>query len=627
MNKQNYTIIGTAGHVDHGKTTLIKALTGIDTDKLKEEKKRGITIELGYAYLDLPNGQKAGIIDVPGHEKFIKNMLAGASTISLALIIIAADEGIMPQTREHLDILSLLSIKKAVIALTKADTVEIDWLDMAKEEIRTELDKNYTFIKNAEIIPVSAHTGYGMDSLKKSLFNLAQNAAGHPKASAPFRLPINKTFSSDGFGTVVTGTVTDGSISVGDEVILYPKGISSKIRFIQNHAKKVDTIYTGQRAAINLGGISLEQVQKGDTIAIANSMRAATKIDVKINVLSSCNREIIDKSKLHFHSGTANTLAKLLLFDRTSLKKGESAYAQLLLDEPMTLRFKDKFVLRFYSPLETVAGGVVLDTEGARYKKGEDLAAFKIKDEGGMRERIERVVYERQSINLADLRTRLFDESAEFDKEMAYLIKAEKMFLMAGAKGETVIGVQFLKSLSDKLIKILDEYLNKNPLVNGMPKAKLNGIDNKILEIMHNLKLIKFEGDAVKRVDFVSSVGVRHQRICDGIEKRLKNSGFTTPSLDDLRGEFINEGKFFKESFDMLVSDKKVVMLTAQVMMSGEYYQKALDIFKELFKNGPVVLGDFRDKLGTSRKYALALLEHFDLKKITKMIEDARVLC
>jgi len=627
MNK-THTIIGTAGHVDHGKTSLIKALTGIDTDRLKEEKKRGITIELGYAYLDLPNNQRAGIIDVPGHEKFIKNMLAGASTISLALIVIAADEGIMPQTREHLDILSLLSINKAVIALTKSDTVEEEWIEMATDEIKEELNKSYPFIKNAEIIPVSAHTGQNLDRLKKSLFNLILNAGGNQKSSAPFRLPINKTFSSDGFGTVVTGTVTDGSISVGDEVILYPKGITSKIRFIQNHNSKVDKIHTGQRAAINLGGISLDQVQKGDTIALPSSMRAATKIDVKINILSSTDREIKDKSKVHFHSGTAVTLAKLLLFDRQSMKAGDTAYGQLLLDEPMMLKPKDKFVLRFYSPLETIGGGIVLDTEGARYKKGAGLDGFKIKDTAAMRERIIQFVFEREQAYLADIRTRLFDEASEFDKEIAYLVKAEKVFLIGGAKGDRAVGLEYLKKLNDELAKTLGEYQKKNPTAIGMPKAEIKGIDNRVFELMARAGFVRFEGDMVKlsNTEAASSISQRHQRICDEIEVVLKQSGYSTPSLDELRDKFVAEGKFFKESFDYLVKGAKVVMLTAQIIIAKEYYDKAIECFKELFKKGPVTLADIRDKLGTSRKYALAILENFDLKRITKMVGDARVL-
>jgi len=624
--QKTHTIIGTAGHVDHGKTSLIKALTGIETDKLKEEKKRGITIELGYAYLDLPSGQKAGIIDVPGHEKFIKNMLAGASTISLALIVIAADEGIMPQTREHLDILSLLSINKAVIALTKTDTVEEEWIEMAIDEIKEELNKNYPFIKNAEIIPVSAHTGHNLDKLKKSLFNLILNAGANQKISAPFRLPINKIFSSDGFGTVVTGTVTDGSISVGDEVIIYPKGLSSKIRFIQHHSQKIDAVHTGQRAAINLGGVSLEEVQKGDTVALPHSMRAATKIDIKINILPSCEREIKDKSKLHFHSGTASTLAKLLLFDRTSLKAGETGYGQLLLDDPMMLKPKDKFVLRFYSPLETVGGGIVLDTEGNKYKKGANLNGFIIKDTGGMRERIIQFVFEREYPYLADLRTRLFDESSEFDKEFAYLVKAEKIFLIGGTKGERVVALEFLKVLNTDLTKTLNEYQVKNPTANGMPKTQIKGIDNKVFELMDKLGLIKFDGDVIKTANADTGISARHQKICNEIEAVLKRSGYSTPSLDEMRETFSKEGKFFKESFDYLVTNGAVIMLTGQIMMGLEFYDKALAVFKELAKSAPVALADFRDKLGTSRKYALAILDHFDLKRISKMIGDTRIL-
>ena len=347
-------IIGTAGHVDHGKTALIKALTGIETDRIKEEKKRGITIELGFAYLDLPDGEKAGIIDVPGHEKFVKNMLAGAGGIDLALLVIAADEGFMPQTREHLGILSLLNIPEGIIVITKKDMVDEDWLEIVCDDIRNEVKG--TFLENAQMIPVSSYTGEGIEELKQAIFQLIDQKTQIKNLDVPFRIPIDRIFSVEGFGTVITGTLIEGKMKVGDPVTIYPSRIESRIRNLQVHSHDVEEAYAGQRVAVNLAGLKKSDLNKGDVVAVPDSMHTTMMIDIKLTILKDCEREILNATRLHLYHGARDVLCKVVLLDRDSISAGESCYAQLRLEEEIAVKTGDRFVLRFYSPLETIGG-------------------------------------------------------------------------------------------------------------------------------------------------------------------------------------------------------------------------------------------------------------------------------
>lgn len=321
----NHIIIGTAGHVDHGKTCLIRALTGIDTDRLEEEKKRGITIELGFAYLDLPDGSRAGIIDVPGHERFIKNMLAGAGGIDMALLVVAADEGVMPQTREHLGILSMLGIQSGIVALTKSDLVEADWLEFVADDIRGELKG--TFLQDAPIVPVSANTGDGVDVLKREIFRTIETV--RPKnIERSFRIPVDRVFTVKGFGTVITGTLIEGALSVGDPVEIYPNGALTKVRNLQVHGQDVEKAFAGQRVAVNLAAMKKDELERGDTLAEPGSMEPAMMLDVKLNLFADSPWTVENGSVLHLYHGARNTLCKAVLLDRDVLPAGGSCYAQ-----------------------------------------------------------------------------------------------------------------------------------------------------------------------------------------------------------------------------------------------------------------------------------------------------------
>ncbi|MCQ2566228.1 MAG: selenocysteine-specific translation elongation factor, partial [Clostridia bacterium] len=388
-----HVIIGTAGHVDHGKTTLIKALTGIDTDRLQEEKKRGITIELGFAHLDFDDGLQAGIVDVPGHEKFIKNMLAGAGGIDLAMLLVAADEGFMPQTVEHLGILQLLGIKNGIIVITKTDMVDEDWLEMIKEDVNSHVKG--TFLEGKPVFCVSAYTGQGIKELKDSLHDLVLQT-GEKNMRTPYRLPIDRVFSVEGFGTVVTGTLIEGAVNIGDSAVILPDGLECRVRNIQVHSKDTPTAYAGQRVAINLAGIKKSDIARGNCVAAPGSTPTSRMLDVHLQNLPNSDRTIVNNSQVHLYHGSSECLAKVVLLDRDRLEPGENCYAQLRLTEEIATRKGDRFVVRFLSPLETIGGGVVVDPKPYKHKRNDAsvLELLAIKENGSEDQKLVQIVDE-----------------------------------------------------------------------------------------------------------------------------------------------------------------------------------------------------------------------------------------
>lgn len=635
-------IIGTAGHVDHGKTLLIKALTGIDTDRLKEEKKRGITIELGFAYLTLPDGERAGIIDVPGHEKFIRNMLAGAGSIDLALLVIAADEGIMPQTREHLDILSLLDIKRGVVALTKIDLVDTEWLDMVLLDVREGLAG--TFLADAPIMPVSAVSkdgeGEGIWELRQCLYDLLAQSP-EKAAHIPFRMPVDRVFTADGFGTVVTGTLIEGELSVGDSVTIFPSMKTAKARNLQTHTEKVQTVHAGQRAAVNLAGISHADIQKGDVLAAFGSMINSTRLDVRLDIPASTEREILHGSRLHLHHGTRDLLCKLRLLDCDCLVKGEQAYAQLQLYEPLAVKPGDRFVVRFYSPLETVGGGIILDPNPQKHPRGnqEILDGFKVKETGSLHERIAQMILDRSGVFplLDEIKYCLFENNPQFDEAADELFKTGVLLKIGENR---VIHRQSLESVGQRCRKILLEYHAANPLNKGIPRNELwqpllpyvdAAIADRVIGLLERYNIVKTVDGRVSHPDFNAVMNEQHRQISDAVIKILLDSGYATPSYDEIFQPYANtknanDKKIFKQAFDALIADGTVIMLTPQIIIHQSLYAQAMQTFKNLASQQLVTLAEFRDALETSRKYAVALLEHFDRQKFTQKVGDARRL-
>jgi len=627
----NNAIIGTAGHVDHGKTSLIKALTGIDTDRLKEEKKRGITIELGFANLTMPTGEKVGIVDVPGHEKFIKNMLAGAGSVDVALMVIAADEGIMPQTREHMDILRMLKIKRGVIALTKSDLVDEEWLQMVSMEIEEEFAD--TFLKNAQIIPVSATTGAGVEELRQHIFELLESSP-QKYEGAFFRLPIDRVFTMEGFGTVVTGTLLEGRLQEGDDITIYPQMKTTKVRFAQVFGRQAAFAVPGQRVAVNLAGIKNEDVKRGDVLAPSNAMDNTHILDVRLDILSNANREILNNTRVHLYHGTRDLLCRISLISEGSvLKSGDSGYAQLHLAEPLAAKCGDPFVIRFYSPLITVGGGIILDPCPKKVRNNpESLRRLEIKDKGSVAERIAVFVQERPFIEVSCVEQRYFPMHGSINSEISKLVENKQLFSI----GRVVVHRDYIVSQAERIQDLLLEYHKKNPLHKGMPISELRSqifatpqqayTDN-IIDICcdHDHGYIYKQDGKVAHKNFSVKINESQQKMHDFILNAFYNGGFSPPDIDEMAAAYNKESKMFTQVLEDMVTGGNLVMLTPKILIHSTFCQNAKAIFiEEATKNGQITLAQFRDKLQTSRKYAMALLEYFDKVKISKKVGDAR---
>lgn len=621
-------IIGTAGHVDHGKTALIKALTGIETDRIKEEKKRGITIELGFAYLDLPDGEKAGIIDVPGHEKFVKNMLAGAGGIDLALLVVAADEGFMPQTREHLGILSLLNISEGIIVITKKDMVDEDWLEIVCDEVRQEVQG--TFLENAQIIPVSSYTGEGIEQLRQAIFTMIDQKTQIKNLDVPFRIPVDRIFSVEGFGTVITGTLIEGTMKVGDPVTVYPSRIESRIRNLQVHSQDVQEAYAGQRVAVNLAGLKKTDLNKGDVIAVPDSMHTTMMIDIHLTVLKDCDREIRNATRLHLYHGARDILCKIVLLDRDSVGAGESCYAQLRLEEEIAVKTGDRFVLRFYSPVETIGGGVILDSNPFKHKRNDAavLESLKLKEGGSDREKIIAALrdYSARFETLDFLQIQTGIPKEQFDQQINKLIKDKVAFRVSD---NVVIHTDYLNRLKDSAVKLLESYHKENPLREGMKKDEFRNklikyedisVVDKITDSLVNRKVLKYVNNCVALADFEVQQDNNQQEI----ENAFLQGGFSPESPDQIAARF-PKVKNFKQVLESLVNTGKLVRVEEKILLHADYYNKALTLAKEhVDQNGQITLAEMRDLMGASRKFAVAVLEYWDKRGITKKVGDAR---
>ena len=621
-------IIGTAGHVDHGKTALIKALTGIETDRIKEEKKRGITIELGFAYLDLPDGEKAGIIDVPGHEKFVKNMLAGAGGIDLALLVVAADEGFMPQTREHLGILSLLNISEGIIVITKKDMVDEDWLEIVCDEVRQEVQG--TFLENAQIIPVSSYTGEGIEQLRQAIFTMIDQKTQIKNLDVPFRIPVDRIFSVEGFGTVITGTLIEGTMKVGDPVTVYPSRIESRIRNLQVHSQDVQEAYAGQRVAVNLAGLKKTDLNKGDVIAVPDSMHTTMMIDIHLTVLKDCDREIRNATRLHLYHGARDILCKIVLLDRDSVGAGESCYAQLRLEEEIAVKTGDRFVLRFYSPVETIGGGVILDSNPFKHKRNDAavLESLKLKEGVSDREKISAALrdYSARFETLDFLQIQTGIPKEQFEQQINKLIKDKVAFRVSD---NVVIHTDYLNRLKDSAVKLLESYHKENPLREGMKKDEFRNklikyedisVVDKITDSLVNRKVLKYVNNCVALADFEVQQDNNQQEI----ENAFLQGGFSPESPDQIAARF-PKVKNFKQVLESLVNTGKLVRVEEKILLHADYYNKALTLAKEhVDQNGQITLAEMRDLMGASRKFAVAVLEYWDKRGITKKVGDAR---
>jgi len=631
-------IIGTAGHIDHGKTTLIKALTGRDTDRLREEKERGISIELGFTYFDLPSGRRAGIIDVPGHERFIKNMLAGAGGIDVVVLVIAADEGVMPQTREHLNILSLLRVKKGIIALSKKDMVDQEWLDMITEQIRDEVQDS--FLKEAKIIPVSSVTGEGLKELVAEIDSVT-GVVEEKDTHEVFRLPVDRAFTITGFGTVVTGTLISGSINEGDKVEIYPHRTETRVRSIQVHEKSVKTAYAGQRVAVNIANVKLDEIQRGDVLAQPGRMEVTMMLDARLEMLKSADKSIDNRDRLRLYHGTSEIMCRVVLLDREELKPGESAFVQLRLEEETACMKGDRFVIRTYSPMLTIGGGTVLEPNPPKRKRFKEdvIEELKIKEQGDPEEVIEGYLIqnsgkypERKAIIKA-----VGNIGAElFDKITAGLL--EKKLINEFRLGDEtyVLHIRYLKDVEKKLEEILETYHRKNPLKSGISKEELRtrifeGMKPRLADLIFGYfeasGVIKLDNQYVAKSGFTVQFNKLQTQIRDTIRRSYSENRFNPPKVVELA----EANRLDKEQcllvYNTLIEMGELVKLGEDIAVSKDAYDEAVGLIrKQIKENGPIQLGQFRDLLGTSRKYAMALLDYFDQNRITRRVGDNRIL-
>ena len=622
-------IIGTAGHIDHGKTTLIKALTGRNTDRWEEEQRRGITIDLGFTWFDLPGGDRAGIIDVPGHEKFINNMVAGVVGMDLVLLVIAADEGIMPQTREHMDILHLLGIEKSIIVLNKCDIVDEEWMELVEEEVREELEG--TFLEHAPVLKVSAATGQGLDELISVIEHITSDEVVAKDTQTIPRLPIDRAFSLSGFGTIITGTLVSGTITKEDTLEMYPIGKECKIRSIQVHGEDKKACYAGQRVAINLSNVKKKEIQRGGVLAPPDSMKNTDLLDVKLDMLASSMRVLTNHTRLHFFTGTSEILCRAVLLDKEELGPGESGYVQLRLEKSIAVRRGDKFVVRFYSPMETIGGGVILEpnpTVKRRFRE-EVIEELKRKESGSSADVIELHIREHGDtlITLAEL-AKLTALSMEEVKEDAGKLQEEgKIRLYAMRKDIYAWHADSERAMLFTLTDTLRKYEEAHPYRYGMKKAEAQMTHFKRIKANVFDKIVEaFEEEGkVKRMDeflCTPEYEVRKDGLFDKVSKKFLDS-FEKAGYDFVRYSEIDFGKtpgdIADDILNILLEEKQIVKVTEDMYTKKSFIDRAEHIIRDKLKEEPVItIAQVRDIFKTSRKSAKPILEYMDSIKVTK---------
>ncbi|RLB16515.1 MAG: selenocysteine-specific translation elongation factor [Deltaproteobacteria bacterium] len=627
-------ILGTAGHIDHGKTALIKALTGIDTDRLKEEKERGITIELGFAHLTLPGGLTIGIVDVPGHEKFVKNMAAGATGIDLVALIIAADEGVMPQTREHLEICSLLDIKHGLVIITKIDLVDKEWLNLARDDVSSFIAG--TFLQDSPIVEVSSKTGEGIKDLIKILGEYTEKVPEREPGNF-FRLPIDRVFTMRGFGTVVTGTTISGHIKTGSEVTIYPKRIKGKIRGIQVHHQDVPSVRSGLRTAINLQGIEKDALVRGDVVAEKDSLKPTYMVDAFLKYLESNPKKLQNRAKVRFHCGTSEIIATIILLNRNELSPGDQCFAQFRLERPTVVLKKDRFVIRSYSPIRTIGGGYILNPLPSKKKRFSKNASqeLTILNEGSNEDIVEQYIKNSrlQGVSKTELSFLANLNKKDLDKIITTLLSNNVIF-QADIEKEIFIHAEFYNRAKEDTVAILSDYHRRFPLKGGLVKEELRyKIKGNVKEKPFNQLLtaliqdgaIVRNKDLIRLKDHTVTLLQDQETVRNQIEQIYLKEGLEPPYFNNLDQNIIQKGG--KDLLEIMVKDGTLIKVKEDLYFHKESIEELKRRLIAFIKEkGEITTSELKQVTGVSRKYTIPLIEYFDKTQLTVRVGNKRVL-
>lgn len=615
--------------MDHGKTALIRAMTGINTDRLKEEQERGLTIDLGFAHLGLPSGREVGIIDVPGHERFLKNMLAGASGVDIALLVVAADEGVMPQTREHLEILRLLETRLGVVALTKCDMVEPEWLDVVEDDLKSYLSD--TFLASARVIRVSAVTGRGIDELVAEIDRLTESA-GQRRTEGPFRLPIDRVFTMTGFGTVVTGTLVSGTLKVGDPVIILPAGLESRVRGLQVHGQKRDTVLAGNRTAVNLVGVDVSEIRRGDVLLPPGYLEETKVLDAAVSVSRESPWPLKNRSRIRLHVGTAEVIGRAAVLGAGEIAPGESGFAQLKLEGPVVAARGDRFVLRFYSPMRVMGGGIVLDPAAVKHRRSEAALIERLerKLKGDPVDLVEDALAIKETgLSKQDIARATSLAERDVDQSLSELAETGRVFETGGRWMHRAS----FDAASARMESALEVYHSANPMKSGMPKEELRAavgprIDQKgfqaLLAALSEAGRVIVTESTVRLPGHAPKLDAVQQKLADEIEAWFKSAGVNPPLPAEIEQK---HGPKSRAIIALLAERGELVKMAPDMFFHRDAVQAAeRALVEHLTKNGRTTVAEFRDVIGSSRKYVVPLLEYFDSKRVTRRAGDLRTL-
>jgi selenocysteine-specific elongation factor len=625
-------IVGTAGHIDHGKTALVKALTGIDADRLEEEKRRGITIDLGFAHMDLPGADgeplHLGFVDVPGHERFVRNMLAGVGGIDLVLLVIAADESIKPQTREHFDILQLLGVQRGITVLTKSDAVDAEMLDVVRLEVEEFLQGTFLEAPKSPIVSVSSLTGAGLDDLKKALIKAA--AEVQPRDSrALARLPVDRVFSMKGFGTVVTGTLSSGTVRREEELEVHPTGRKVRVRGVQVHGQATDAAVAGQRTALNLVGASTEDLSRGMTLAPPDTFSTTRRVDVQLRLLSSAPRPLKSRTRVHFHSNTMETVAEISLHSAKQLAPGGEAFARLKLPEPALLLPGDRFIIRQFSPVVTIGGGVVLDAAPIPRMRERDAfltTLSKGDPETVLRSRIER----RGPAGIPT--SRLISETGWIRKlvesRLAQAVSEQRVVKI----GDLFVDSPALNQLQQLIVSSIGDFHRKNSLVSGIAREALREqvkasleVFNAALDLLSRAKKVEVAGDLVRLPGHGVVMKDEEAESKKTIEDAFAKAGLKVPALHEVIASLKVDKVRAQKIVTLLLRDKLLVKVSDELVFHGSALAELRRLVAaQKLKSPKMDVATFKDLTGVSRKYAIPLLEYLDRERVTKRVGDAR---